>query len=295
VLEGWAVTKDSELWKTADGGRNWTLFSKLEYEGSPLELRPIKSVDGIEGWGASFDGLWHTQDGGRTWLKAQFPRSVDQVCFRDKNTGWILANTGGSGTLNAVYRTVDGGTTWEKTEIPDTEWDDPHDLFFLDERQGWLSNDSGIYHSKDGGATWEKQQLPEEAKRRDELSVESGMVMDSIHFINELEGWAAGDRRRGAYAPTKPVLLHTTDGGESWKEIHTRLSGYSLGPVFFGDPQNGWLVGGETVKKEDEEQQFDPATIIYHTTDGGKSWKSVLTLPDPGRFVEMRDSGKAPH
>jgi photosystem II stability/assembly factor-like uncharacterized protein len=293
VLHGWAATSDSELWKTENGGSDWAPFARIEYEGAPLKLRAIKSIDESEGWGLGSDALWHTQDGGRTWTKFQFHESaVNEMCFQGPYTGWILCGNWSGTAPNVVYRTVDGGTNWDKSEIPGTDEDEGHDLFFINGRKGWLSNDRGIYRTEDGGVTWKKQALPQEAERLDILTIEKGMVIYSIYFVSELEGWAAGDK---LIKPDKVegTLLHTTDGGNSWKEIRTRLPGYGFGPVFFANAQEGWLVGAEPNKEQDEEQGFMAGTIIYHSRDGGRSWRPVLTLEDPGRLVETQDSGNS--
>jgi len=177
---------------------------------------------------------------------------------------------------NVVYRTTDGGRRWEEIEIPGTNAtsDDIRDLFFVDEKKGWLSNGRGIYRTEDGGVTWHKLQLPEGVEL-DELGPIRGLVIASIHFMNGQEGWAAGASII-SFEESEAVLLHTTDGGDSWQRVETGIKGRRFSKVFVADDDKGWLVG-ETVVFEDKKDKTD----IYRTTDRGKTWEEVLTLKSP--------------
>lgn len=86
---------------------------------------------------------------------------------------------------------------------------DIDDLFFVDERRGWLANTRGVYRTDDWGNTWEKQRLP----RRQ-------VQIKSLCFLNEQEGWAAGwkvlNERENEF---DAILLHTTNGGGRWQQV----------------------------------------------------------------------------
>ncbi|HLG15423.1 MAG TPA: YCF48-related protein [Blastocatellia bacterium] len=278
---GWAVTQDSKLWKTVDGGTTWTLVSELEFEVFGHSPEQILFTDEFEGWLLYVVALFHTQDGGRTWRRDEFPSVIVQMSFQDRSTGWICGGLrpGGKPNVvkpNVVYRTTDGGRRWEEIEIPGTNAtsDDIRDLFFVDEKKGWLSNGRGIYRTEDGGVTWHKLQLPEGVEL-DELGPIRGLVIASIHFMNGQEGWAAGASII-SFEESEAVLLHTTDGGDSWQRVETGIKGRRFSKVFVADDDKGWLVG-ETVVFEDKKDKTD----IYRTTDRGKTWEEVLTLKSP--------------
>ena len=63
--------------------------------------------------------------------------------------------------------------------------------------------------------------------------------LNSIRFINESEGWAAG---RG-YTDDSPdgfaVLLRTIDGGRNWSEVETNIKERFFERVLFHDPAHG--------------------------------------------------------
>lgn len=71
----------------------------------------------------------------------------------------------------------------------------------------------------------------------------------SVTFADQNQGWASG--RWG-------TILHTIDGGKTWKR---QISGtdYTITSIFFVDGKRGWAVG-------------DRGTIL-HTDDGGANWK----------------------
>src|SRR5437016_5900816 len=57
----------------------------------------------------------------------------------------------------------------------------------------------------------------------------------SIHFINEKEGWAAGD---------DGVVWHTLDAGKIWERQKTGTRG-SLRSIQFLNFDEGWVAGRE--------------------------------------------------
>lgn len=71
----------------------------------------------------------------------------------------------------------------------------------------------------------------------------------SVSFPNERQGWACG--RWG-------TVVHTTDGGKTWKRQHPGTD-LTLSSIYFVDPEYGWAVGDEGA--------------IIHSKDGGKTWR----------------------
>ncbi|MCD4734481.1 MAG: hypothetical protein K8R53_00425, partial [Bacteroidales bacterium] len=73
--------------------------------------------------------------------------------------------------------------------------------------------------------------------------------MWDICFVNADIGWAVGDGG---------IILHTTDGGNTWVEQSSGLSS-SLKRICFTDPDNGWTLGDEGG--------------LLHTVNGGITWE----------------------
>jgi photosystem II stability/assembly factor-like uncharacterized protein len=72
--------------------------------------------------------------------------------------------------------------------------------------------------------------------------------MHAVHFNDTNEGWAVGDWG---------LIVHTTDGGQSWDRQESGVGNW-LGGVQFVDADTGWAIGS--------------AGTILHTADGGLTW-----------------------
>ncbi|MFM7200887.1 MAG: WD40/YVTN/BNR-like repeat-containing protein [Myxococcota bacterium] len=114
---------------------------------------------------------------------------------------------GATGYRATIAKTVNGGESWELLF-------DDYDRFYLnqieftDELNGWVvaEGDEGAYilGTHDGGYTWTEQHMQV-----------AGSLM-ALKMVNAQEGWAGG----ATITPTgfKSLLLHTTDGGNTWVE-----------------------------------------------------------------------------
>ena len=76
------------------------------------------------------------------------------------------------------------------------------------------------------------------------------------------------------------VLLASTDGGHTWKEIVEVNGGGGYGAIRFTDLQNGWIAGGTDGK------------YLYSTHDGGRHWTEIQ-LPAPPEVLKLFKSGPA--
>jgi len=274
VSQGWLINLDSELWRTTDGGVSWIFVSKIEDGKKNLDhSQQISFIDELNGWILGLDSLWQTEDGGKTWLRNEFPWYVTKSFFRGK-TAWVASRNNPSS--NVIYRRQGNGESWEEIEVPNTKSKrlldgvDIEDLFFVDEKRGWLANTRSIYRTDDGGKSWQKQRLPGRK-----------IWIKSLCFISDLEGWAAGwkavgEKEQEFAEKTEAILLHTTNGGDVWQQVDVEVKQISFDRVYFGDSQNGWLVAVETGSDE----AFRNANI-YRTRDGGVSWKKVLSIKSP--------------
>ena len=141
---------------------------------------------------------------------------------------------------------------------------------------------------------------------RQARTVPTQALLTSLCFIDERQGWAAGH---------DGVVLHTTDGGDSWTLQREDLDGDKpLFSVFFKDAQHGFAVGlfGTAVQTADGGASWTPLSVesgeendhhlygifgkpdsglyiagetglIYRSADGGASWTTIKTS-NPGSF-----------
>ena len=127
-----------------------------------------------------------------------------------------------------------------------------HALYFLDQNRGWAVGGNGaLLVTTDGGATWQVMRRPAEDTLHD------------IYFSDAKNGWLVCERSiyllRAKDEP-RTYLLHTTDGGATWKRVNVAGGDVDvrLVRVVFTSGGRGWAFGEEGV--------------LYTTRDGGATW-----------------------
>ena len=154
-----------------------------------------------------------TTDGGASWT-ASFPppppsatglfdrascavTSTAVLSLVDVRLGVRCRVLGGGADEDYIYVTADQGGTWTAMPYPGG------DLRFFDERTG-LALGRDIFRTDDAGATWTK--------------IKTVNWDGQFSFVSEDLGWAVA-RSGDAIA-----LVRTTDGGQRWEEIETRIA-----------------------------------------------------------------------
>lgn len=140
---------------------------------------------------------------------------------------------------------ADGGQSWTRSRLPLDVY--VWSLDFVDRNTGWALTSTGLWGTVDGGSSWQHLSEP-------------SPPLQAIDFVTAKVGWSI--QSLGALVPDQSggQLLRTADGGRTWQPV--KVSGvYS---VAFADPSTGWADVGRT---------------IWGTTDGGTSWRKLLTFP----------------
>ena len=225
---GWVVGDKGTVIRTCNGGMNWT----FQESNVKSKLNRIYFADTETGWIVGDRGvILHTADGGMTWhiQHTGLTENFYELHFIDKKTGWIV------GDNNTILHTCNGGKTWKSgkkitTQIIDiinactigsTIKDSLRSIYFPSSSKGWIAGDNGtILHTSDGGKNWEKQ------------TSGTSYNLNSICFIDENNGWAAGDS----------IILYTSDGGLNWRYSET-FEGINFYNINFTDKENGWTSG----------------------------------------------------
>jgi photosystem II stability/assembly factor-like uncharacterized protein len=101
-----------------------------------------------------------------------------------------------------------------------------------------------ILASTDGGRTWQQRPAP------------TRVTLTSVFFADARHGWAAGH---------DAVVLHTADGGATWRKVHEDLDSGPILDLWFRDAKTGYAVGAYG--------------LFLATSDGGNSWTAT---PLPG-------------
>jgi photosystem II stability/assembly factor-like uncharacterized protein len=239
---GWALTIDRDILRTADGGASWALqrkagMTKLKLFSArgervmdvPEQIDQIYFIDANRGWawgGGRKDSYSHqpgvllsTVDGGQNWNEIPYPfeRDLSAIFFLNATHAW-------ASTKDGFFRSIDGGLNWVKvpSKLPEELF---YSIFFIDESNGWVVGRSGrLAKTADGGQTWTRI-------TRDMIRVE--FVMRDVHFTDRDHGWAVGEGGE---------ILYTKDGGESWASMRSPIPA-QFTDIFFVKPTAGWVAG----------------------------------------------------
>jgi photosystem II stability/assembly factor-like uncharacterized protein len=174
-----AYAAGTSIWKTIDGGNNWTQLHSFAagayYNDSTFYFSTLDFLNDQTGWVFGNFGLYKTTNGGNDWQLITTPfdiRLAGAIFFLNSDTGYIS-------NQNSVEKTRDGGISWTKIFTGASAY---HDIFFVSNETGYITDDTRIYKTVDGGNTWNK-----------EVSLVSGRLV-GLHFNDPNHGWACGSK-----------------------------------------------------------------------------------------------------
>jgi len=158
------------LFKTIDGGFNWTKVPSMTNELSALFF-----LNNNFGWVALKYQVRKTEDALNSFGPAVnatlSPNAIYAMQFTDNNHGWA------SSYNSSIVRTINGGNSWEEIVKGGDFYSDIH---FFDNNNGFLFSGPNIYRTNDGGTTLLKQSV-----------IRKSDIVE-IHFVDANHGWAVG-------------------------------------------------------------------------------------------------------
>ncbi len=256
-----------QMFRTEDGGRNWSLLETPLGRGEEVVAlnRDVVIVVGSgDVAGSSMSGVFRTDDGGATWrlthaLNPQLTTFVQEVEFVDDRHGWIALYGG-------VAFTDDGGETWRErvfnVRVEAADMAGANDVWIIVPE---LSNPQSyrLIHSTDGGFTWEDV-VPGGIERPQHLE-----------FVDADHGWYTDVLC--AESECNRVLFATSDGGTTWQEHVIESGAAGASDLTFVDPMNGWISSWSC-------SGTACSSRALHTEDSGHTWQ--VQLPEPGTVSE---------
>jgi photosystem II stability/assembly factor-like uncharacterized protein len=224
-------------------------FHLQETLSKDANIRDIAFVDSLCGWLVTGlpGGIFKTEDGGNTW----FGQKTDAYNFsslfvKGRDSIWATGDT-------TIFFSTNGGLSWQRQNNPTTF--SLAEVFFVNDSEGWAvggrvpvlgQKSNVILHTINAGLNWEIS-----------YSSDEGSLM-GVHFIGS-HGWAVGNTSFDNFGV--PLILHTTDFGQTWVRQHTPSSIQApVQKVQFWDQSLGYAVGYAGVLK---------------TSDGGTNWVMI--------------------
>ncbi len=248
---GWLIHLYGMIYKTTDGGYNWTRTDSIYIGG----FTDVEFINGTTGWISSASrNLFKTIDGGSNLVQVTnfsnpVPSGLTSIHLLDDDFVYGCGNE----QSNAMFvKSSNGGASWMTKDLLSYATG-LSDCYMFDENVGLAGGrkqvgserTAVILRTSDGGNSWN-------------IAYQGNSNLESIQkfdFINSLTGYASVERI--TYSPKH--VLKTTNGGINWIELsYPNFHEHGIG---FINENTGW-IGGD----------FNPT---YGTTDGGQTWSNA--------------------
>lgn len=220
-IKGYVVGKNGQIFKTDNGGLNWSNINSGVSDFLMSINFPSKSIGYIATFGGS--GLLKTENGGDNWNNISIGKnSTTGVYFTSVDTGYVCAGGGD------IYKTENGGENWQSlvSGVTNSLWK----IKFIDSKIGFCVGEGGrILKTTNSGNTWS--------------ILNSGVSyrLQSVFFINNDIGFVVGDNG---------TILKTENGGATWLKQNYGGNDW-LFDVYFLDTQLGYICGNANLMTVD--------------------------------------------
>ena len=226
--EAWAASLGGTILHTTDGGHHWNIV--------PHPTAPIVQVNRMDAMGrnvwiadaATGGAVVHSQDGGVTWRgwwgqvrpawRAEYLPDGDSPLTVHAFSPLAVWASGASlpNDNPSFYRTVDAGVQWEHV-IQVGANDHLDDICAASPNDVW----GALNGNETDGRIWHvhvERDGPPDAKDVTPPEL-GGYTAEGVTCIDTRVAWVVG-QQEGHIDTNKPlgVILHTTDGGETWMQ-----------------------------------------------------------------------------
>lgn len=261
---GWAANGYyAAVYKTIDGGDNWTLQTNNTVLGSNHYFRNIEFLDENIGFLGTLNGkFYRTTNGGTSWDLVTINPNPQAICGLDCVGPSTVYGCGAYFFPAYIIKSTDSGQTWEYIDMS-AYADALVEVLFLDENTGFAAGNNAtgavVLKTVDGGQTWS--------------TLYNGTI--SGEYVWKLQVLTGNPNiifgAVEAAAPNNGTLIKSVDGGQTW--VVKNAPEPEIQAVGFVDENTGWMGGH--------------ATGFYQTTDGGDTWVNTTVGSNLNRIFIM--------
>ncbi|MFK7735947.1 MAG: WD40/YVTN/BNR-like repeat-containing protein [Pirellulaceae bacterium] len=275
------------IWKTEDGGSNWSNISDGYFGGSigaiavaPSDPNTLYVGGGevtVRGNVSHGYGVWKSIDAGQTWtsMGLEDTQTIPRIRVHPTNPDIVyvaaLGHLYGPNQQRGVYKSEDGGQTWKRSLFVNDEAgavdlildpNNPRTLY----ASTWKikrtphslesgGEGSGIWKSVDAGESWE------EITRNDGLP--QGTIGISGVAVSPLDSnrvWAIIEAEDGG-------VFRSENGGKTWRKTNSERS----------LRQRAWYYTRIYAGTENVDEVYVLNVGFHRSGDGGKTFSSIST------------------
>jgi photosystem II stability/assembly factor-like uncharacterized protein len=301
------------VWKTEDGGLNWTCVSDGYFKTGCVGAIAVSEWDPnvvyvgmgevpIRGNVSHGDGVYKSLDSGKTWkqMGLEDTRHISRIRVhpRDHNLVYAaaLGHVYGPNSQRGVFRSSNGGATWDKILFRSEEAgaidlamdpNNPRILYAAVWEAGRtpfsLSSGgpgSGLFKTTDGGDSWV------------EISRNPGLPKNVLGKIGVAVSPAQPDRVWAIVEAKDGGVFCSENGGETWRKMNDDRN----------LRQRAWYYSRIYADPKDPETMYVLNTGFYRSVDRGRTFSSIrvphgdnhdlwIDPEDPGRMINSNDGG----
>lgn len=242
-------------------------------------------------FGSVDGGIWKTTNAALTWKQisdGQMNPSVGALAIAPSDPNVLYAGTGEADMRSdmtygdGMYKSMDAGMHWTHIGLADSRHIgkilvDPHnpDLVLV-AALGHAYNantERGVFRTTDGGKTWVKTLYkgPDVGAAGLAWDPEDPSVVYATMWQARRPAWSQYPPNQGPGSG----LFKSTDEGKTWVE----LTGNGLPPKPYGRIGVAVATGSAGMNVYALVSDLNSGSGLYHSRDGGKSWKLVSTDP----------------
>jgi len=264
---GWAAGGPStEIYKTTNGGSNWTLqYTSGKY------LRCIEFATPTLGFCGSLDSSFYkTTDGGNTWtdIANTITPKPPGICGLSAPTSNVIYGCGIWSFPAYLIKSIDGGNTWTTIDLSSLA-NALVDVHFINADTGFVSGMANpatqggiILYTTDGGNTWVIKHKTMTAQDY----IWKLQTPDGLHYYGSVEALPATGNVR---------IVKSNDSGSTWTTIIIKNTYSYIQTIGFLNTLKGWTGGNST---------------LFETIDGGINWNSITVGSAYNRFFKINDN-----